>query len=330
LAPNRNLHITGTGHATPKKVLTNEYFAGIVDTSDEWITTRTGIKTRYVGEPWEKNSDFSTAAAESALEAAGVSAEEIDYLIIGTVTGDLIFPSTACIVQERIGAHNATAWDHSAACSGFLFGLAQMSGLLRSGMGKKAIVIGCEMLSRITNYEDRSTCVLFGDGAGAVVVELKEEVPGGLLGIYTKTDGRLVHMLNAPEGGSANPPTPENIVSGQNKIHMKGNEVFKHAVRCMGDACRRVLDQAGIAPSEVDLFVPHQANLRIIEALGSRMEIDASRVFVNLQEYGNTSAASIPIALDQAVRTGRAGPGSKVLMSAFGGGLTWGAALVQL
>ncbi len=330
LAPKRNVHITGTGHSVPEKILSNEDFARIVDTNDEWITTRTGIKNRHVGEPDEKNSDFITAAAKAALASSGTDAEEIDYIIIGTVTGDLIFPSTACIVQERIGAINATGWDHSAACSGFLFGIGQAKGLLKSGMGKKALVIGAEMLSRITNYKDRSTCVLFGDGAGAAVVELKEDAPGGLLGLYMKTDGRLVHLLNAPAGGSANPPTPEIIEAGTNKIHMKGNEVFKYAVRFMGDACRRVLEQADMAAADVDLFVPHQANLRIIEALGSRMEMDSSRVYVNLQEYGNTSAASIPIALDQAIEAGVVGEGSKVLMAAFGGGLTWGAALVQL
>ena len=330
MAPSTNAHIVGTGHAVPEKILTNEDFARIVDTSDEWITTRTGMKVRHIAEPHEKNSDFATRAAQNALDAAGVDAEEIDYILIGTVTGDLIFPSTACIVQERIGAVNATAWDHSAACSGFLYGIAQSTAIVKSGMGRKTLVLGSEVLSRITNYKDRTTCVLFGDGAGAVVIEGREDSPGGILGIYTKTDGRLVHMLNAPQGGTAEPLTHENLDAGTDKITMKGNEVFKYAVRYMSDACSRVIDQAGLAPSDVDLFIPHQANLRIIEAIGSRLKIDADRVFVNLQEFGNTSAASIPIALDQAVRGGRVGPGSKVLMSAFGGGLTWGAALIQL
>ncbi len=328
--PKLSVEVAGTGHAVPARVLTNADLSRLVDTSDEWITTRTGIKTRYIAAAHERNSDFATLACERALADAGCPADTVDYIIIGTVTGDLIFPSTACLVQARIGAHNAAAWDLSAACSGFLFGLAQATALLRSGGGKRALVVGSELLSRITNWTDRSTCVLFGDGAGAVLLEARPPGDGGILTSCTRTDGRLSGLLNAPQGGSAEPTTPEIIAANTNKIHMKGNEVFKHAVRNMGAAAQAVLDEAGLGADQVKLFIPHQANLRIIDAIASRLAIPAERVFVNIQEYGNTSSASIPIALDLARRAGRIGPGDHVLMVTFGGGLTWGAVLLRL
>jgi len=329
LDPERSVRITGTGHAVPEKVLTNDDLSRIVDTSDEWITTRTGIKNRRIAVDGENNSDFAARACERALADAGRSAKEVDYILIGTVTGDRIFPSTACIVQEKIGAHNAAAWDVSAACSGFLYSLSTGLGLLRAGMGKTALVVGSEVLTRLTNWKDRSTCVLFGDGAGAVLLESREGEEGGILSTFNRTDGRLVHLLNAPKGGSADPITQAIIDAGEDKITMNGREVFKHAVRNMGDAARRVIADAGIDPGDVSLFIPHQANTRIIDALATRLEIDRERVYVNIRDFGNTSAASIPIALDQARKAGRINAGDHVLMAAFGGGLTWGAALVR-
>ena len=326
----KHARVIGTGRAVPEKILTNEDLSRIVDTSDEWITTRTGIKTRHIAQASERNSDFAAEACRQALDAAGCEADEVDYIIIGTVTGDYIFPSTACEVQEKIGARKAAAWDLSAACSGFLFGLAQARALLATGQGKRALVLGSEILSRITNWNDRSTCVLFGDGAGAVLVEACEECEQGVFSTVTHSDGRLVHLLNAPEGGTAAPLTAENIDKGGDKINMKGNEVFKHAVRNMGGAAMEALEIAGVAPDKVKLFIPHQANTRIIDAIASRLTIPVDRVYVNIQEYGNTSAASIPIALDEARRGGIVGPGDYVLMAAFGGGLTWGASLIRL
>ncbi len=326
----KHVRIAGTGRAVPEKILTNEDLSRIVDTSDEWITSRTGIKTRHIAEDSEFNSDFASEACRQALDAAGCEAADVDFIIIGTVTGDFIFPSTACVVQEKIGARIAAAWDLSAACSGFLYGLAQARALLATGQGKRALVVGSEILTRLTNWKDRSTCVLFGDGAGAVLMEACDECDQGVLSTVTHSDGRLVHLLNAPEGGTASPVTEETFGQGGDKITMKGNEVFKHAVRNMGGAAMEALELAGVAADKVKLFIPHQANTRIIDAISSRLTIPVDRVYVNIQEYGNTSAASIPIALDEARRGGIIGPGDHVLMAAFGGGLTWGASLIRL
>ncbi len=328
----RSVGIIGTGRSVPDKIMSNEDLSRIVDTSDEWITTRTGIKRRHHVVDGEFNSDFAAEACRQALEMAGRQADEVDFIIIGTVTGDLIFPSTACIVQEKIGATRAAAWDLSAACTGFLFGIAQARALLASGQGRLALVLGSEVLSRLTDWKDRGTCVLFGDGAGAVLLEAGDTTAGGaeILSSVIHTDGRLVHMLNAPAGGTAVPLTHENLDDGDDKIRMKGNEVFKHAVRNMGGAAMEALEVAGVAPEDVQLFIPHQANIRIVEALASRLAIPGDRVYVNIQEYGNTSAASIPIALDEARRKDIIGPGDHVLMAAFGGGLTWGAVLARL
>ena len=329
MEPKPSVHITGTGHAVPQRVLTNEDLSRIVDTSDEWIVSRTGIRRRHIAEDHETNSDFAAAACRMALADAGCDPGELDYIIIGTVTPDLIFPSVACLVQAKIGAGHAAALDLSAACSGFLFAMNAGTGLIKAGMARKVLVVGTEALSRITNWKDRSTCVLFGDGAGAALLEHADDREGGILSLYCHTDGRLAHLLNIPRGGSAEPATPEIIAAGDNKVHMKGNEIFKYAVRSMGDAARRVLAQAGVEPAHVELFIPHQANIRIIDACAARLEIDRARVFVTIEEYGNTSSSSIPIALDLARRQNRIQPGDHVLMAAFGGGLTWGAALVQ-
>ena len=327
--PKISVHITGTGRAVPDRVLTNADLEKMVDTSDEWITTRSGIKRRHILEPGQMNSDFVAQACRNALAAAAVDAADIDFLLVGTITGDLIFPSTACLVQEKIGAKNAAAWDLSAACSGWLYGVKTATALLKTGMGRRALVVGSEMLSTIVDWSDRGTCVLFGDGSGAVVLEAREDQPGGVLATYARTDGGLAELLHIPKGGSRHPVTPEVLAERSNKVHMKGNEVFKHAVRNMESAAREVLAQAGLGTGDVSLLIPHQANIRIIKAIASRLEIEMERVYVNLQEYGNTSAASIPIALDEARRSGRVTEGDRVLMAAFGGGLTWGAALVQ-
>jgi len=324
------VRVAGTGRAVPEKILSNEDLSRIVDTSDEWITSRTGIKRRHVIDDSQKNSDFASEAGRRALEDAGIAPEQLDLIIIATVTGDYIFPSTAVVVQEILGASNASAWDISAACTGWLYGISIARSMLGTGAGKTALVIGSEMLTRITNWKDRSTCVLFGDGAGAVVLEACEPGENGILATWTRSDGSLVHLLNAPAGGSAEPLTHENLDSGRNKIHMAGKEVFKYAVRNMGQASTEALAQAGLGPADVDLFIPHQANVRIIDALAKRLDFPREKVYQNIQEYGNTSAASIPIALDEARRNERVHAGSRILMVAFGGGLTWGSALIQL
>lgn len=327
---NFGVRIAGTGRAVPDKILTNEDLSHIVDTTDEWITTRSGIKRRHVITDDQKNSDFASEAGRKALEDAGIKAEYLDFIIIATVTGDFIFPSTAVVVQEMLGAKNASAWDMSAACTGWLFAISQAKALLASGAGKTALVIGSEMLTRITNWKDRSTCVLFGDGSGAVVLQACAPEDNGILSTWTRSDGSLIHLLNAPIGGTAVPLTHENLESGLNKITMAGREVFKHAVRNMGQAAIEALIKAGVSASDVDLLIPHQANIRIIDALASRLDFPPEKVYKNIQEYGNTSAASIPIALDEARSKGVAKSGDKILMVAFGGGLTWGSALIQI
>lgn len=323
------VRIAGTGRAVPDKILTNEDLSRIVDTTDEWITTRTGIKTRHIADASQKNSDFSSLACQRALEDAGVEASEIDYLIIATVTGDYIFPSTAVVVQNTIGAVNAAAWDVSAACTGWLFGVTQARALLGSGMGKRALVVGCEMLSRITNWDDRSTCVLFGDGAGAMLLEACEPKDNSLLATWLRSDGSLVDLLWAPKGGSAGELQPENLTDGSTKINMKGNEVFKYAVRNMGQAAHESLKIAGMDAGDIDWLFPHQANIRIMTSLAGRLGIPREKVYINIQKYGNTSSASIPIALDEAREKGALTEGQIVLSVAFGGGLTWGSAIFR-
>lgn len=324
------VRVIGTGRAVPDRILTNEDLSKIVDTSDEWISTRTGIKRRHVLSEGENNSDLATLAAERALEDAGVKAEEIDFLIIGTVTADLIFPSLAVLVQDRIGARNAAAWDLSAACSGFLFGLQQARAMLASGQGQKALVLGSEALTRLTNYRDRNTCVLFGDGSGAVVLEACDPEENTILSTGIRSDGSLADLLKCPKGGTADPVTPEIIESGEDKIHMAGKDVFKHAVRNMGSAAEKALEEAGIKAEEVSLLIPHQANTRIMESLAKRLAFPMEKVYMNIEEYGNTSAASIPIALDEAREKGRVKPGEPILLLAFGGGFTWGSALLSI
>lgn len=321
--------IAGTGSAVPQKILTNFDLEKMVDTSDEWIKTRTGIEVRHIAEEGVCTSDLCSEAALKALEEAEVSPEEVDVIIVGTVTGDVIFPATACFVQEKIGAKRAAAFDVSAACCGFLYGLTIADSLIASGKFENILVIGGELLSRVTDWEDRSTCVLFGDAAGAALVR-PAEGEGGILGTYIKSDGRLTDLLILPGGGSRNPASEETVKARLHYIKMKGREVFKSAVVAMGEAAAYILEQVGLSGDDVDLLIPHQANMRIIKATAERVNIPMERVYVNVDQYGNTSAASIPLALDEAKRKGRLKKGDICLLVAFGSGFTWASALVRV
>ena len=320
--------IIGTGAYAPEKVMTNHDFEKIVDTSDEWIKTRTGIERRHILEKGKTNSDQAAEAAKRALKDAGLTAKEIDCIIVATISPDSNFPSTACNIQAKIGAKNAAAMDVAAACSGFLYGLILADSLIATGMYKHILVIGSEVLSRITNWEDRTTVVLFGDGAGAAVVGLSDG-KRGLVSRYMKSDGRLGNLLHLPAGGATHPATHDTVDKHMHTIHMEGREVFKHAVRTMVDAALHGLKEANIKPEDLDLLITHQANMRIIHAVQHRLKLPDEKVFINLNEYGNTSAASIPLALDQARREGRLKEGDNLLMVAFGGGFTWAATAFQ-
>lgn len=315
------IHIMGTGAYIPAKVLTNHDLVKMVDTSDEWITTRTGIKERHVAARDEASSDLAAQAARRALDNAGVRADAIELLIVATATPDMFFPSTACFVQKALGIKEAVSFDVSAACSGFLYALETAKALMESGSYKLALVIGAEKLSSITNWEDRNTCVLFGDGAGAAVLQ-KRQTPGGILSTYLRSDANHTDILNVPGGGSRAPATKA-------AIHMDGKEVFKLAVHKMISAAEQALKRAGKKDSDLALLIPHQANLRIIEAIAQRVHIPRDRVFVNVDKYGNMSAATTIVALDEARRQGRVRKGDLVELIAFGAGLTWGAAVIQ-
>ncbi|HBA90199.1 MAG TPA: 3-oxoacyl-ACP synthase [Geobacter sp.] len=320
--------ITGTGSALPEKVRTNFDLEKMVDTSDEWIVARTGIRERRIASEGEYTSTFATLAAQRALEAAGVCAEEIDLIVVGTLTPDFPFPATACIVQQNLKAVNATCFDLSAACSGFIYALATAEKFIVSGSVKKALVIGAEVLSRIVDWTDRNTCLLFGDGAGAVVLEAVEG-ENGILSSHMHSDGNYWEILYQKGAGSRYPATHQNVDDRMVFLSMQGNEVFKLAVRAMGEVALEALQANGLTSDDVSLFIPHQANQRIVDSVGKRLGIGGDRVYVNLDRYGNTSAASIPIALDEAVRAGRLKEGDILLLDAFGGGLTWGASLIR-
>lgn len=307
--------------------MTNRDFESIVDTSDEWIFTRTGISERRIANGMA-SSDMAVEACRQALKMADCSKEEIEALVLGTVTPDYRLPSCACVVQEKLGLPNAVAFDVSAACAGFINGLSIASAYIESGVYSRILVVGVEKLSSFTNYQDRNTCVLFGDGAGAAVIAPSNN-GHGVLKSFMKSDGKMRTMLWSKVGGSAFPHTPDFAFDGSDKIMMNGSDVFKVAVREMGNSARKVMDEAGISASDISLVIPHQANIRIIEALVKRLGIDMDKVFLNIQKYGNTSAASIPLALDEANRSGRIKPDDYVLMVAFGGGLIWGATLVK-
>jgi len=320
--------ITGTGFDVPKKVITNSDLEKMVDTSDEWITARTGIKSRYIASEGEFTSTFATRAAEKALSSAGVSAEEVDMLIVATVTPDFPFPSTACIVQNNLKALKATAFDISAACTGFLYALSIADKFIRTGSIQKALIIGAEVLSRVVDWTDRNTCCLFGDGAGAVLLESSDN-DCGIMSAHIHSDGSYWQLLHQPGVGNRNPASPKVIEERLAFINMQGNEVFKLAVRGMEEAALEALSSNNLSTDDIDLFIPHQANRRIIDAIGKRLGLNEAQLFVNLENYGNTSSASIPIALDEVKRGGRIKEGDILLLDAFGAGLTWGAVLVR-
>ena len=322
------VHIIGTGAYVPAQVLTNHDLERMVETSDEWITTRTGIKERRVAAKHEAASDLAVKAAERALADAHLKADAIELIVVATATPDMFFPSTACFVQKELGIKEAVSFDVSAACSGFLYALEAARSLLQSGAYKTALVIGAEKLSAITNWKDRSTCVLFGDGAGAAVLQRKP-TPGGILSTYLRSDATHTDILSVPGGGSRAPATQEVVDKQLNTIHMEGKEVFKLAVHKMISAAEEALRRAGKKDKELALLIPHQANLRIIEAIAQRVDIPRDRVFVNVDKYGNMSAATTIVALDEARRQGRIRKGDLVELIAFGAGLTWGAAVVQ-
>ncbi len=320
--------IRGTGSSLPAKILTNADLEKMVDTSDEWITTRTGIRERRIAAGDECLSTFATRASLEALQSAGMQGSDIDLVICATVTADTPFPAAACIVQDNLGARKAAAFDLSAGCTGFIYGLSVADRFLSTGAYRNVLLIGAEVLSKFVNWTDRGTCVLFGDAAGAVILT-QGEAPYGVLATTMRADGRLADYIHLPAGGSREPASERTVREGRHFIHMRGNETFKMAVRSMEDSARDVLRQAGLKTSDLDLFIPHQANRRIIDAVGSRLELREDQVYVNVERVGNTSAASIPVALDEAVRKGLVEKGDTLLFAAFGTGLTWGAALCR-
>lgn len=325
----RSVVIKGTGSYTPANIQTNDDLAKIVDTSDEWIFTRTGIRERRIADDQENASDLGTKAAARALESAGLEAQDIDLVIVATITPDMPFPSTACLIQTKLGIPKAVCMDIEAACSGFLYIMEVASSLLQSGRYRNALIVGTEKLSSILDWEDRTTCVLFGDGAGAAVLSLSDEPNAGVIDFKLGADGANGDVLYMPGGGCANPATPSSIDDRLHFLKMRGREVFKLAVKVMEQAATEILEQNGLESDQLACVIPHQANLRIIELLSSRLKIPMDRFFLNLDKYGNTSAASIPIALDEAYRAGRIKSGDLTLMVAFGAGLTWGATLVR-
>ena len=320
----RGTTITGTGMYVPDRVLSNDDLARMVETSDEWIVERTGIRERRIAAPEQASSDLALIACQRALDMAGLDPTEVDHLVLATTTPDRILPSCACTLQQKLGATRAAAYDMFAACTGFVFGLGLARGLIGAGVADTVVVVGVETLSRIVDYTDRNTCVLFGDGAGAAVLQACE--PGaGVHAIDMHSDGELGEVLEVPAGISRNPASGDTVHAREHFIRMQGKKLYPFAVRSMEESTRRCAESAGWAPSELDLFVPHQANLRIIEAVRERLGLAPEKCYVNIDRYGNTSSASIPIALDECVRGGRLRPGDKLALAAFGGGATWGA-----
>jgi 3-oxoacyl-[acyl-carrier-protein] synthase-3 len=320
--------ILGTGAALPEKVLTNQDFEKMVDTSDRWITERTGIKERRQAAPHETTSMLCVQAARKALDMARVQPEDLDLIICATISPDMPLPATAAFIQRDLGARPVCAFDLAAACSGFLFGMTVADQFITTGKAKHALVIGAELLSRVVDYQDRATCVLFGDGVGAAVMG-PVEPPSGILAEEMHTDGTCADHLTIPAGGTAKPASHETVEAREHYIKMKGNELFKVAVRSMEEVSRRVMEKAGVTPEELDLFIPHQANQRINNAVVQRLGVSPEKVYSNISRVGNTSSASIPICLDECVRSGRAKRGDLILMSAFGAGVTWGAVLMR-
>lgn len=324
----RTCSITGVGSYLPARVLTNADLETMVETTDEWITSRTGIKERRLAAPDEATSDLATAAARRAMEMAGVTAEQIDLIIVATITPDMLFPSTACLVQRRLGATRAAAFDLEAACSGFIYGLEIGQQFITSRTYDTVLVIGAEKLSTIIDWKDRNTCVLFGDGAGAAILQNRPR-SHGLLTACMGADGDKADLLSMPAGGSRIPATPESVTSRLHYLRMDGKETFKSAVNAMLTAAQEALRRCNLDITAIRCVIPHQANRRIIDAVADRLGAAPEKVFINLDRYGNTSAASVAIALDEAVRTGRIQRGDLVLLVVFGAGLTWGAAVIE-
>jgi 3-oxoacyl-[acyl-carrier-protein] synthase III len=326
--PKRTVSIIGTGSYVPERVMPNAELEKFVETSDEWITTRTGIKERRIASEEESTSDLAAKAALEALDNAGIKPDEIDLIILATITPDHFMPSTACLVQTKISATKAVCFDVSAACSGFLYGIEIAQQFITSHTYNTILVIGADKLSSIVDWKDRNTCVLFGDGAGAAI--LRHRAHGhGVIATRMGSNGNLADLLQVPGGGSACPITPSNVHKMLNTIRMEGRETFKHAVTNMVESARQVLDDAGLTSADLACVIPHQANLRIISAVAERLEVPLERVMVNLDRFGNTSAAAVAIALDEANRTGRMKVGDYVLLVVFGGGMTWASSVVQ-
>ena len=321
--------IAGTGSYVPERVLTNSDLEIMVDTSDEWITTRTGIKERRIAAEDEFTSHMAVKASRKAIEQAGISPSEVERIIVATITPNTLTPATACYVQHELGAHQAVAFDISAACSGFLYAMRLAERMISGGTCKNALILGAEKLSAFVNWDDRSTCVLFGDGAGAALLKRAREEEGQILAIDIGTDGGQTDLLNIPGGGSACPITQENADQRLSTLAMVRTDVFKQAVTRMRASANSVIERSGLRPGDIKLLIPHQANLRIIEAITKRIEIPEDRVFVNLHKYGNTSAAACAIALDEAHRAQKFGPGDHIVMVAFGAGLTWASAAIR-
>ena len=317
--------IAGTGSYLPEKVVTNDDLAKVVDTSDEWIHSRTGIRERRVVAEGQTTSDLGYQAALKAIEAAGIAADEIDLIVVGTTTPDYVFPSTACLIQQKLGVAGCAAFDVNAACSGFVFALSVADKFVRTGTSKTVLVVGVETLTRMVDWTDRTTCVLFGDGAGAVV--LKADAETGILSTHLHADGSKKDLLRCPVGVSAG--FSENEPNAGVRIQMAGNDVFKHAVKALDSVVDETLEANGLDKHDLDWLIPHQANLRIIEATAKRLDMPMDRVIVTVDRHGNTSAGSVPLALDEAVRSGRVQRGQLLLLEAFGGGFTWGSALLR-
>jgi len=316
--------IAGTGRFLPAKMLTNFDLEKMVDTTDEWIRTRTGIERRHIAAEGETTADLAEGAARAAIDAAGLTPADIDFIVVGTTTPDLVFPNVGCLIQERLGIRGCTAFSLEAACSGFIYALGMADKYVRSGESKRALVVGAETLSRIVDWNDRHTCVLFGDGAGAVVLEPADEA--GILSTHLHADGRYGDLLFFPSGVSKG---FNDLKSGKDFVQMKGNEVFKVAVNTLGRIVDETLERNALEKSDIDWLIPHQANIRIIQATAKKLDMPMERVVMTVQDHGNTSAASVPMALDVAVRDGRIQRGDMLLLEAFGGGFTWGSALIR-
>jgi 3-oxoacyl-[acyl-carrier-protein] synthase-3 len=325
----RSARITGWGHYAPDRILTNEDLSTLVDTSDEWIQSRTGIRERRVAAPWESTATLASVAARRALAVADLDPVEVDMILVATVTPDYAFPSTAALVKEAVGASRAAAMDVAAACSGWVYALTSAHAYIISGMYRAVLVVGAEALSRVCNFTDRNTCVLFGDGAGAVVLQASQEVGGGLLGFELTVDPSGAYNIWIPAGGNRNPVTSATVERRGHFIRMDGRETYRYATRTLARSALTAIERAGLTPDDISLFVPHQANIRIIESVAKQLGLAMDRVYVNVDRYGNTSAASVPIALSEAVEGGRVHPGDRLVFVAFGAGYTSGAAVLE-